>query len=620
MARSYARPIASCSRRPPAGARWTAASEPVIKNRQPAPWRRARRFLLSLLIGWQSACLAQVPPAPVQFEVKRFEVDGAWLLSSDRIDEALAPFVGPGRTIADMQQARAALEAAYARRGYGATQVTLPEQELKDGVVRLRVVEATLSRILVEGNRFFGDTNIRESLPALQTGAPLNTNRLAANLQFANENPAKQATVVLKPGARADEVEAEVRVADQRPYRFSLSLDNTGTSDTGDSRVGAGFQHANLFDRDQVLNLQYVTSPTQANDVQILGAGYHVPLYSLGDSIDLIAGYANVDSGVVQGLFNISGSGRIYAGRYNFGLPRFAGVEQKLGLGYDARYYDNNVVPVGTATAVVPDYVLHPLSLAYSGAWRGVAGEVAFYASGVRNIPGGSNGDQAQFDLVRPGAPADYTLSRFNFRVGAQLPARRAGPPAVHGAVHGRPTPPGRATRDRRDGLRARLRRAPVRRRPRLLGDVRDLLPGLRQPVRGRRASHARARVLRLRARLVNQPAGVRTRRNRNLLGRTGHPDRIQVEPECAPRLRVRNQERRGRQRGPRARERQPGLQYSSTNAHARSGKSGSGVATIAASATSRTMPLSALSISTTGMFSAPRMMTSLLRSQIFCQ
>ena len=386
----------------------------MTRNRQPAPWRRARRFLLSLLIGWQSVCLAQVPPAPVQFEVKRFEVDGAWLLSSDRIDEALAPFVGPGRTIADIQQARAALEAAYARRGYGATQVTLPEQELKDGVVRLRVVEARLSRILVEGNRFFGTANIRESLPALQTGAPLNTNRLAANLQFANENPAKQATVVLKPGARADEVEAEVRVADQWPYRFSLSLDNTGTSDTGDYRVGAGFQHANLFDRDQVLNLQYVTSPTQANDVLIFGAGYRVPLYPLGDSIDLIAGYANVDSGVVQGLFNISGSGRIYAGRYNFGLPRFAGVEQKLGLGFDGRYYDNNVVPVGTATAIVPDYVLHPLSLAYSGAWRGVADEVSFHASGVRNLPGGSNGDQAQFDLVRPGAPADYTLSRLN--------------------------------------------------------------------------------------------------------------------------------------------------------------------------------------------------------------
>lgn len=388
-------------------------------------WSWAHRILLLVLAGGQSVCLAQEPPAPVRFEVTRFEVDGASQLAPDRIDAVLAPFVGPSRTIADLQQARAALEAAYARRGYGATQVILPEQEMRDGVVRLRVVEPKLGRIALEGNRFFSDSNIRASLPALQTGGPLNTEQLAANLQLANENPVKQTVVVLKPGAREDDIDAQVRVADQRPYRFSLSLDNTGTPETGDYRVGVGFQHANLFDRDHVLNLQYVTSPSKDDDpdrlalppnknVLIAGAGYHVPLYRLGDSIDLVAGYANVDSGVVQNLFNISGSGRIYAGRYNFGLPRFAGVEQKLSLGLDWRYYDNNVILVGTTTGVVPDYVLHPLSLAYSAAWRDGVDDVAFHAAAVRNIPGGDNGDQAQFDRVRPGADARYTLSRLN--------------------------------------------------------------------------------------------------------------------------------------------------------------------------------------------------------------
>jgi hemolysin activation/secretion protein len=374
-----------------------------------------QRLLLALALGCYCVLALGQAPAPVQFEVRRFEVEGASLLPPDRIDEVLAPFTGPGRTIDDLRDARAALEAEYAQRGYGATQVVLPEQELKDGVVRLRVVEAKLNRLLIEGNRFFGYTNVRQSLPALQTGGPVDTAELAANLQLANENPAKQTSVVLKPGARAGELDAEVRVADQRPYRFSLSLDNTGTPDTGNYRLGAGFQHANVFDRDHVLNLQYLTSPDRADDVLIVGAGYHIPLYARGDSIDLVAGYANVDSGVVQNLFNISGSGQVYAARYNFGLPRFAGVEQRLALGFDWLIYDNNVVPLGGATTVVPDYTLHPLSLAYSATWRGAADEVSFYASGARNIPGGTAGDQARFDLVRPGANADYTLSRLNF-------------------------------------------------------------------------------------------------------------------------------------------------------------------------------------------------------------
>ena len=401
-------------------------SEPILTNEtKPGGPVGAGCVALACLLGWQTSAFAQAPAAEASFEIRRFIVEGATLIAPERIDQTLAPYMGTSRTISDVQQARAAIESIYARRGYGATQVLLPEQEIKDGVVRLRVVEVKLGAIRIEGNRFFDDDNIRASLPALVPGQPLETDRLAAELRLANESPVKQTTIVLKPGGPEDEVDAQVRVVDQRPYRFSLSLDNTGTPQTGDYRIGAGFQHANLFNRDHVLNLQYVTSPTQEdnpntlalppnNRVFIVGAGYHIPLYALGDSIDLVAGYANVNSGVVQNLFSISGSGRVYAGRYNLGLPRLANVEQKLAFGYDVRYYDNSVVPVGTSTAIVPDYVLHPLSLGYSGVWRGAADEVAFYASGVRNLPGGSNGDQAQFDLVRPGAESAYALGRFN--------------------------------------------------------------------------------------------------------------------------------------------------------------------------------------------------------------
>ena len=45
------------------------------------------------------------------------------------------------------------------------------------------------------------------------------------------------------------------------------------------------------------------------------------------------------------------------SGRYNLGLQPFGNLEQRLSLGYDVRYYDNEVVPVGTSTAIVPDYV-----------------------------------------------------------------------------------------------------------------------------------------------------------------------------------------------------------------------------------------------------------------------
>lgn len=396
--------------------------------------RGGHAFVLLLLLFSQAATPAQPPGANPAFEVQRFEVVGATLVSRAEIDTVLTPFLGAGRTVTDLQRARGALEALYVKRGYGATRVVLPEQEVAQGVVRLRVIEARVGRVAVKGNRFFNAQNIRASVPALTAGEPLNTARLAGELRLANENPVKQTTAVLEPGETVGQVDAQLQVADQRPYRFSVSLDNTGTPQTGENRIGFGFQQANLWNLDQVLNLQYITSPSSENDpsefalppnkrVTIFGAGYHVPLYESGDSIDLVAGYSNVDSGVVQSLFNVSGSGRVYAGRYNFSLPAAGELEHKLALGYDVRYYDDNVVPVGSSTNIVPDYVLHPLSLAYSATWRGHADELAFSVAGVRNLNHGSDGDQERFELVRQGANAAYALARLNASWQHEFPA-----------------------------------------------------------------------------------------------------------------------------------------------------------------------------------------------------
>jgi hemolysin activation/secretion protein len=384
-------------------------------------------------VGLPTAALAQAPADP-RFEIKRFRIEGSALVTQQEADALLAPYTGPDRSLADVQRAREALEGAFSRKGYGAVQVLLPEQEIARGEVVLRAVEAKLGKVTVDGNRFFDEPNIRASLPALQPGQAPNTAALAANLRLANENPAKQTTVTLRSGAAEGEVDAVVRVADQKPLRFLLSVDNTGTPETGEFRVGAGVQHANLWNRDHVANLQYITAPYHDDNpdklgfppnrnVEIWGASYRVPIYSLGDSIDLIAGYANVNSGVVQNVFSIAGAGRIYAGRYNWNLPRWRELESRITFGGDVRYYDNNVFLVGGTETLVPDYVTRPLSATYAGTWRGAQAETTGYLGFAHNVAGGANADQATFDIVRPGADADYTVYRAGFNYLRNLPA-----------------------------------------------------------------------------------------------------------------------------------------------------------------------------------------------------
>ena len=365
---------------------------------------------------------AAEPAAPggPKFEIRKFQVDGVTLVAPTRVDAALQPYTGQVRDFGDVQKALEALEKLFLDAGYGSVQVLLPEQELDQGVVKFKVIEPKLGKLSIEGNKAYSDTNIRNSLPALKEGRAPNSNDIAANLRLANENPGKGTSVLLRAGGNEGEVDAVVRVAEESVTRYNFTLDNTGAGGSGAYRIGLGMQTSNVFGRDHVFAAQVITSPDErghvqgySKDVAIVGAQYHVPLYGLGDSMDFSAGYSNVNSGVVQNIFNVSGRGWVAGVRYSHSLPKWGNVEHKMIWSWDYRAYENNVTPVDGGQQIVPNITVHPMSLTYAATHRGQSDETSGYLSYTQNIPGGFHGDSAAFDASRPGGRPGYTLWRY---------------------------------------------------------------------------------------------------------------------------------------------------------------------------------------------------------------
>lgn len=349
-----------------------------------------------------------------RFDISRFLVEGNSLLKADFVEGLLLPYVGKQRDFGDVQRALDALEEAYRTRGYNAVQVSLPEQELEQGVIRFKVVEAKLSKVVVEGNQHFDEQNIRRSMPTLREGETPNIARISANLRVANDNPSKKINLQLQSGDTEDEIAANMKITDEAPWKVGMTFDNTGTQQTGATRLGFLYQHANLFDRDQVLSLQYTTSPEKYDKVGIYSIGYRIPLYASGDSIDIFGGYSDVDSGTITaGVYDlkISGRGTVSGIRYNHNLGRYGNYDPKLVYGLDYRANKNSVSLVGTPLG--NDVTVHPLSVTYSGMWTMTAGEAGFYLAAIHNLPGGEKGGNADFNLARAGAPAGYSLLRY---------------------------------------------------------------------------------------------------------------------------------------------------------------------------------------------------------------
>ncbi len=374
-----------------------------------------------------------------RFEIRNYQVEGNTLISADELEAILAPFTGKERDFGTVQEAHEAVEQAYRSRGFYMVVVTLPEQEIEKGIVRLKVTEKRIGKIRVEGNRFFDTENIRNSVPVLRQGDAPNLNVLSRSLKLANDNPAKKINVSLQNSAIENEIDANIAVKDEKPWKAGLTANNTGTRETGSSRLGILLQHANVANLDHLMTLQYITSPEKPDRVSIFSTGYRLPFYSMGSSLDLIAAYSNVDSGTISAAgtnMDVSGKGTILGTRYNQNLTRIGNYEHKITLGLEYRDYENNVDFLGFQLG--NDITIHPASLTYAGNWTADKSHAGFYVTDLQNLPGnwGGKDGAADFESARTGAPRNYNI----IRLGANLSYSLGGDWQARAAVNGQYT------------------------------------------------------------------------------------------------------------------------------------------------------------------------------------
>ena len=379
--------------------------------RRSASFALATATALGLVVATHSTPRAQTDE-PV-FPVTAFVVEGATLVPATELQDAANHHAGPAQRFADIEKAREAVQDAFVRRGYGAVQVVVPEQEVTGGEVRLRVIEARLGRIEISGHEFHSESNILASLPELREGISPNTVALSRSLALANRSPAKQAVVSLGAGSQPGEIDARVVVRDEKPWRVTLGADDTGSRSTGSARAFATFRHANLFHRDHLFAAQYQTAPDNPENVTIVGGLYRLPLYRLGDSLLFLGSYSNVSAGSVAG-FPISGRGSSFSGQYTRQLTPRASYEHSVSLRQGFGDYRSDLKTPDGGDGLRSDLSVRPLSLSYDATWRTQKRQAEGGLTLVRNIPGGRNGTQADFDANRLGAERGYTILRFN--------------------------------------------------------------------------------------------------------------------------------------------------------------------------------------------------------------
>jgi hemolysin activation/secretion protein len=288
--------------------------------------RSAGAWLLAALTSWCMAALAQSPEAPssapsaarARFDVFEYRVEGNTVLGAERIERAIYPFMGEGRTIDDVEGARAALEQAYRDAGFGTVLVEIPQQKVQDAIVVLAVLEGRVARLRVVGANYYSQERILAAVPALAEGGVPNLPDAQRQLGQVNSTADKRVTPLLRPGKAAGTTEVDLQVEDSLPLHGNLELNNHATPNTTATRLAAGISYANLFQREHSFGIQVQTSPQDTSQVKVLVANYTIPA---GGGF-LIANYVRSDSSsFVGGGVGVFGKAHIVGLRYLLPMP-----------------------------------------------------------------------------------------------------------------------------------------------------------------------------------------------------------------------------------------------------------------------------------------------------------
>lgn len=394
-----------------------------------------REFAPALPAQGRPLLPAETPPAPgpagATLTVHDFRFEGNTLLTREQLLAAVRPFLGRPIGFAELQQAAQAVAEAYRRSGR-VVRADLPAQDVTEGVVTLRIVEATYAGARLEEG---GQEDVRVAPQRVlryfdqpqASGAPLDTRALDRALLLANDLPGVAVTGALAPGQRDGETALVLRLHREPLVLGEASVDNGGSRSTGEWRAQVSASLASPLGRGDLWRADllhahgsdyYRLAWSQPVGVNGWRVGAHVSGLEyriVAPEFAALAAHGRSTGAGLEALYPLwrSRTGNLY-----------------LGLGYDDRRFRNHA-----NGALQSDYEVGVWSATLNGnvydSW-GQGGSSRFLLSwsegrvAPRSMQAVMPTEATRFGKLRYGLSRQQTLSPA-FALGASLSGQHAG-------------------------------------------------------------------------------------------------------------------------------------------------------------------------------------------------
>jgi hemolysin activation/secretion protein len=195
-------------------------------------------------------------PNEPKFFIHKIQVSGVTRLSSKQLDTIVQPYEERPLGVSDINVLMGALTQAYVKRGYITTRVYLPQQNIQNGVLRLRVLEGRLEAFSGRGLK---RSQLFSAFPILP-GDIIRLAGLEQGLDQLERPSSVRATTELIPGRQEGSSTLALNTTSSFPVHLDVGVDNLGNPITGVWRWTAEGGIDNLLRLNDVWQASYQRS------------------------------------------------------------------------------------------------------------------------------------------------------------------------------------------------------------------------------------------------------------------------------------------------------------------------------------------------------------------------
>ena len=144
----------------------------------------------------------QRPSEEKKFLVKRIVVNKSGILSRDEINKIIKQYQGKYLNISDLRQIVKKLNALYQKKVGSISRAVLPPQKIKNGIVKIILIESKIGKITFENNGYTLDSYLSWVIPLKETDITNLKDMERLFVQFNKTHNSARILTNLKPGKK----------------------------------------------------------------------------------------------------------------------------------------------------------------------------------------------------------------------------------------------------------------------------------------------------------------------------------------------------------------------------------------------------------------------------------